>query len=151
MTPEAKTIEAFDPNAIKSDPWASFIPWRTPQFKVHSRRQDALSAISTNKAGVLYTRKDGRWQQVTRKLWDDHVGVCSHCGGSTLSDNSLSFSAHGQTWHTTGRYSLGHRVKLPGGDQYEHGTFSLRRNHGRIVEPPEYLFLCPSCLPRFSR
>jgi hypothetical protein len=151
QTFEAKLIEEFDPNADKHQPFATFIPHRGPQFKAHGRRQDALSALSSNYAGVLYGHTEGQWTEITRKLWDEKVGKCDNCGGSTLSPERDTITIAGQKFHSTGYRSRGRLVPGSAPPSYDHGEFLLRRNSGRIVEPPEYIFVCPICAPRFHR
>jgi hypothetical protein len=149
MLPQAKMIQDFDPNA-QHKPFATYLPARSPAFKVHSRRQDALGALAGYWYGVLYKFGDVGWEEITRKVWDEKIGKCDNCGCSTL-NNSVTQWDGVALWFSTGSDSRGRLVPNTDPSQYDHGTFLLRRFKGRITEPPEYLFVCPDCVPLFSR
>lgn len=61
-----QSIETFDPNAQPEHHWGTFCPDRFPKWKLHKRPQDARAACLHAYRFILYTWKDGRWEEVTR-------------------------------------------------------------------------------------
>lgn len=75
----------FDPNdqPVPVIPkWATFVPGRYPNFKMHKQPTHAKSAISTHGKGVLYEHVDGKWVERANTDSPDQ-DVCGVCGEST--------------------------------------------------------------------
>lgn len=123
-------LDNFDPNKASPNQWATFCVNRSPLFRLHPKRPQALNAISSYNYGILYVSSCGRWTEVCRKAREDHNGACSHCGRSTIGPKPR----YGYNWAQVadGLFDTGH--------------FSWKRDsHGRISDPPELLYLCEVC------
>lgn len=125
-TYEQKTIDLlreFDPNQQTEHDWASYIPYRTPAFKVHRKRAAALSAISGHNNGILYEfdRSAGRWNEVFRIEAAHLRARCEDCGKGVTPD-------------MRGAISYGERLRMV-----------WLKKSGRIVDPPQARFVCSNC------
>lgn len=74
----------FDPNGQDSPQWATYIPRRSPSWKVHSKKGQACGAVSNavNSAGygnaaLLFEFLGGKWVERGRA---EPVEFCAHCG-----------------------------------------------------------------------
>lgn len=76
-------LDDFDPNAPTRTPWATFVPRRSPQFKLHNSRGPALSALRSNEYGILYkwNEQAGKWGEVARadRRLEPDPAVCENC------------------------------------------------------------------------
>lgn len=82
-------MEPFNPNKpalTKSYFWATYIPNRRPDFKLHLNRGHALNAFMYGREGILYQwdKANSWWIEITRveskgKPKPTH---CERCGGS---------------------------------------------------------------------
>lgn len=83
----------FNPNDMsgpKAPEWATFIPGRKPEFKVHKQRNHALSAFQYRSNFLLFHWEDGKWVEVFRaENWHDDPKkeICDKCGKSTLGEH----------------------------------------------------------------
>lgn len=69
----------FDPNKSAEAEWATFVPTRSPRFKIHVNRGHAINAVKCTSYWdhdhlrtipddvILYRRVEGRWVQVDVK------------------------------------------------------------------------------------
>lgn len=124
-----KLLDEFDPNLKSKKPWATFIPNRYPNFKVHSRIQDAMAAIGRHEHGILYEVVNDRWEQLVRKCPEDYRGVCQSCGFAC---------PEVKRWDGT---------TIPGSVD---GRFAWKRYRGKLVKPIELLYCCPDCVMQFT-
>lgn len=69
----------FDPNA-QSAPYATFVTYRRPQFKVHSLRAHATTAANRYSYGgsVIYEWDGAKWVEVVRLHPTQH-SACAIC------------------------------------------------------------------------
>lgn len=60
---EQKDILDFDPNKPdkKNHVWATYCPYRSPQFKTHTQRKYAVSAIVNQHRGSIWKHEEGKW------------------------------------------------------------------------------------------
>ena len=91
---------SFDPNARKkpSHNWASYVPDRTPQFKVHTGRGQAVNAVhyqrcSQPRGGIVYEWIDGKWVENYRYEKKDTCVKCGKPLGRTRYSAVSSFPA----------------------------------------------------------
>lgn len=117
----------YDPNDQGKTPWATYCPRRSPsQFKVHSKRAHATSAISQHDYGILFKWDDATHKWVEVVNWpNQRLGpprVCDGCGKNLWV----------QTTHTfMGNYG------------YNRGSTKwIKRNPGEDTTP---VFFCLSC------
>lgn len=128
-------LQEFDPNEKKFIPWATYLPSRRMKFKTHSTRAVALNCMGNCDYAVLYENVGGRWVERARKCPEDHNGICDQCGGSTIISS-------GPTYARASRYL--------GNNQLDTGQFCWKRYRGKIVSPPEIVFVCRNCAPLFQ-
>lgn len=68
----------FDPNKSAEAEWATFVPTRSPRFKIHTKRGHAINAVKNTSYWndykrtipddvILYRRVEGRWVQADIK------------------------------------------------------------------------------------
>lgn len=116
-------LDGFDPNTQKQ-PWATFVPNRSPSFKAHSKRAVALQTISYYEHAILYEWDNdvSRWAERARKCPEDHRGRCQNCQGSTLETGAL----------------------LPHND-FDTGVFVWEKENGKIGLTPSLIFVCKRC------
>lgn len=82
----------FDPNAKrgpKTPEWATYVPDRNPDFKVHKRKADALNAFPYRDNYILY-RYDfdtGKWVEQFRIENRPTPEICDRCHRSTLRES----------------------------------------------------------------
>lgn len=74
----------YDPNSRDAPQWATYIPSRSPAWKVHAKKGQAAGAVSNsiNSSGyghpaILYEFHNGRWVERGRA---EPVEFCAHCG-----------------------------------------------------------------------
>lgn len=122
-------VRAFDPNqpGPSMPEWATYIPSRSQPWKVHGKRAIALNAINQlrqSEYGLLF-QWDERWILRASHIADDHREICELCQGTTRDIDA--WSRHGDL-----------------------GIFQWRRDkRGRILQPPELLYVCRDCERRF--
>lgn len=82
----------FDPNkvALPEFTWATYIPDRNPNFKVHKNRGHALNAVDYRKNYILYQRVNDEWIERYRIENLAPEAPCERC------TNSASWWSH--TW-----------------------------------------------------
>lgn len=129
----------FDPNAAKAKlPWATYVPNRSPKFKMHKQRGHALSANYYNNY-ILYKwdSNTDRWEEVYRlEDWTpptkDSDTRCDQCGGSlpTYGEYYAKDSAYYQMQHYKDRILYHHE---------------WARKNDKIVDPPRMVTLCQTC------
>lgn len=128
-----KKLNSFDPNSKKREPWSTYVPSRSVEFRTHSSRATALNCISAAQSGLLF-EWDGavnRWELRARKYKADHKHTCNQCQKTTL---------------TTARHYYGAApIVINGVDHWDNGHFIWRKVHGKVVSPPELLYLCAVC------
>lgn len=106
----------FNPNEKKSPKtpvWASYVPARSPEWKLHAGRGQAINAInnratsygSLGSPGIIYEFVDGEWVE-----WDryERPKECAHCGGPfghTERDRYFS-EAYRLHWTSTKLYAF---------------------------------------------
>lgn len=86
-----QTIYDFDPNVANQDkPWGTFVPGRSPNWRVHKNRGHALNAISNHRhsGGAVWELVKDQWECRSRL---DGYAVTSHmncqgCGASPTSN-----------------------------------------------------------------
>lgn len=85
----------MDKKKFKSPPqveWATFIPDRTPNFKMHNTKQQAMAAMAyrmPNNACTLLHFENGEWVEE----WDYQPSdICNWCGGSVYVES------YGRKW-----------------------------------------------------
>lgn len=128
-----KKLLDFDPNSKKREPWSTYVPSRSVEFRTHSSRATALNCISAARSGLLF-EWDGavnRWELRARKCRSDHNHACNQCGGSTLD--------------TQRRYGIPAAVVTGSVEYWDNGQFIWRKLSGKVVSPPELLYLCAAC------
>ena len=82
------SLDNFDPNSKKkpvTPEYATYLPYRNPQFKIHKTIGHARAALSYKwpvEAGILYVYKNNEWVELERS---DILTNCSLC--------RISFSA----------------------------------------------------------
>lgn len=67
------------PSVTKVYIWATYIPGRRPEFKLHSQRGHALTAFYDRENAILYNWVDDHWVEVFRmeNYYDiDHCQIC---------------------------------------------------------------------------
>lgn len=100
----------FDPNEKKQPKtpvWATYIPSRTPEWKLHTNRGHAINAINNRAStgygqgspGIIYEYVDGEWVE-----WDryERPDRCAHCGGafrSSKGENSWWSTSYRLSYH----------------------------------------------------
>lgn len=121
-------LDGFDPNTQKQ-PWATFVPNRSPSFKAHSKRAVALQTISYYEYAILYEWDNdvSRWAERARKCPEDHRGRCQNCQGSTLEPSAMRPIENVDT-----------------------GEFVWEKISGKIAPIPSLIFVCKRCY-RFMR
>lgn len=66
--------------------WATYVPGRSPQFKIHVERGHALAACSYHGRFILYKKVDDQWVEHIRQdkpLWEfKKEAKCDGCGNS---------------------------------------------------------------------
>jgi hypothetical protein len=81
MPAKRYTLENFDPNKLeKGQPeWATFVPGRRTQFKLHSNRGLALNACNFGRTFVLYHWSNNEWVKVehNRRVRADKCDLCA--------------------------------------------------------------------------
>lgn len=65
-------LDSFDPNRPQSynqNPiWATYCPTRSPKFKIHNNRGQAINAFTYKDFIILYALDENdRWMEVTRR------------------------------------------------------------------------------------
>jgi hypothetical protein len=69
----------FDPN-LKHQPktptCATYVPYRSPEFKIHTNVGHAKNAINGSGRGIIYQFVDGVWVEVDRH---EPPTQCAHC------------------------------------------------------------------------
>lgn len=68
----------FNPNEKKRPAWpfATFVPRRKPQFKVHHKRNHAAAALTTYMEGIMYEWVGEEWTEIQR-LEDPRCCLCT--------------------------------------------------------------------------
>lgn len=122
------TIMQFDPNKpakTKQFFWATYIPDRRPNFKMHANRGHALNAFQYRSNAILYKwdEKKEEWVEVYRvENWKDNDHPdCEHCGKRTL-DNLMRNG--GRYWD----YNRGSRIWI-----------------GKKTDSPKQIWVCRDC------
>lgn len=74
----------FDPNSRDAPQWATYIPTRSPAWKIHSKKGQAAGAVSNSvnssgygHAAILYEYVNGKWIERGRA---EPTEFCAHCG-----------------------------------------------------------------------
>lgn len=72
----------FNPNNIdkKQYLWATYLPYRTPAFKLHEKEQFAKSAFTNHAYGIIYiwNSDTSLWDEVFRLEDPDDLENCGH-------------------------------------------------------------------------
>jgi hypothetical protein len=86
----------FDPNKLKNNNcYATFVPYRTPNFKAHAHRAHALSALNRKNCGLLFKHDGFKWVEIGRfpslLERDLQKEYCDRCGNKCrVYDNSFT-------------------------------------------------------------
>lgn len=133
-------FRAFDPNAPKVLPWATYIRWRNPAFKMHGARAMALNAFAGwNDLAALYSWDAAAkcWVTVAIKDRDRENCTCSECGGTTIEHGSFRSN---QVRLDEAKY---------GKDAFDVGRYSFERQGGgyrtKLVYPLRFMYQCQAC------
>lgn len=96
----------FDPNDTtprKLPEYATYIPSRSPNFKMHKQKKHAANALScgagADSPGILYQNIDGKWIEIDRF---EPPTECAHCGGNFQQIHNEMFEEYKKT--STSRY-----------------------------------------------
>lgn len=80
-------LNDFDPNNPKKTNhlWATYIPYRYPQFKTHTKRAHAslalVNASHTFRDAIMYEYVDNKWVERDRM---ESPEACDWCGGTLM-------------------------------------------------------------------
>lgn len=115
----------FDPNeknkGVPVIKWATYIPDRTPNFKIHKQINHAKSAFQYRNNAILYERVDEEWIERYRRELDgaDHPRYCQWCEKDTYDEGISKWSSYyagSFIWPKTGElvthwvcYDCGHK------------------------------------------
>lgn len=135
---------SFDPNtlpAAQRPEWATHIQGRSPKFKVHRNRGQALQAAA------YYSRSC----QIYR--WDDDQDKWVVVWDGVVDDRSVSRGETCERCHKTTMVTRKYNRSLPGGSEKGERTLNLGSvgwlksdtNKSKLVEPFTRAWLCRSC------
>lgn len=71
----------FTPPKLAIPAWATYVPGRSPEFKAHTNRGYALSAITQGGQGIIYYVKDNEWIEWNRIEREANPEKCDNCQG----------------------------------------------------------------------
>lgn len=98
----------FDPNKKKDNfGWATYVPGRTPEFKAHTQRGHAISALSQHQAGIIYILRNNLWVEIINLPSANPWGMnsqkpqldCDACGKSTWQANNYHSFQPSNGWN----------------------------------------------------
>jgi hypothetical protein len=135
-------IDNFDPNAIKQEPWATFIPRPRGAFEQHPDRGAALRALNPRYVsyGILYRWEPpsvspqygevgGHWVEVARL--DGRKPIPHNCDGCGIHKNNQPPINPDSAWP----YSPTHLTV----------QWMRRTKRGKLLDPPRVGHLCHQC------
>lgn len=135
----------FDPNSLPQPnrpEWATYIEGRSPKFKTHANRGQALNAASYYSRQCQIFRWDfeeDKWIEVWSGAVEKYNGgrkeVCERCGKSTLKEHPYSKRLPHGGWER------GVRVTNAG----HMGWLAEASNKKKLVEPFKRVWLCWRC------
>lgn len=135
----------FDPNELPRQDrpeWATHIAQRSPKFKMHANRGQALQAAAYYSRACQIFRWDfdaDRWNEVWNGVVDDRKvargETCERCFKSTITERAFQRSTG------YGGYEQGVR-RYNGGMV---GWLKTATNKSKLVEPFQRAWLCRSC------
>lgn len=136
---------SFDPNTLPDSArpeWATYIQQRSPKFKTHANRGQALQAAAYYSRTCQIFHWDfekDEWAEVWNGVVDDRSVTrgerCERCGGSTIVEKAFHRST-GYGGHEQGvrRYNDG-----------SVGWLASDSNKKKLIEPFTRAWLCRKC------
>lgn len=141
----AEVFRTFDPNRPTTRPWATYCQMRSPLFKMHPARPQALNAVaswSDLAAVYFYDEQRQEWVTAGTKDREKEDCRCTECQRSTI-----ELCGHAHTQYAPWGSRRLDEAKY-GQDAFDTGKYVWRRNRGKIATPLEMLYLCQNCLVR---
>lgn len=131
------SVEEFDPNRdFRVNPWMVY----DGNVRLYKSRGPALNALlGSHGPAKLCEFVNGQWATHAykpKRLMDFDERACDVCADRPLE------AAHS--------YRYQYKRAPNAGPLYAHGHWAWRREHGKITNPPELLFVCYACKQRVS-
>lgn len=86
-----------DANAPQLPKWATYIPGRRPEFKLHKQKGHATNAVGNHKCGIVYEYVDNEWVERYRLDRKDIVCAIEGC------DNRSKYHYYNSVYTLPGR------------------------------------------------
>lgn len=132
---------SFDPNQKPAKVWATYIPYRSPSWKLYSNRGGAISAMAvggyrswrSSRAAALFFFDGEKWVRVAYKLPKPPEN-CQICRDSVMVPATSP-----------------HRLKSNPNAADNEGQYLWVRSRGKVADPPTLEFVCDDCAkdPRY--